>query len=69
MSYNEAIADGIRIIKDQIQTIYYPRCQFCGDEVKSFNYIRSINYTCPGCRPMKRVLLKTGIFLKTKTNN
>jgi hypothetical protein len=67
MSYKEALADGVRITKDQALTIYYPPCRFCGCEVESFNYIRTYYYTCPQCRPMKKTLLMTGLFkLKSK---
>ncbi|SHH58989.1 hypothetical protein [Clostridium grantii] len=62
MSYKEALKDGIRIENNGKRTRYYPRCQFCGYEVQSYNYIPDYNYTCTECRKMKTTLLKTGIF-------
>ena len=58
MSYLEAKADGIRIEMENRQTLYYPRCQFCGQEVRSFNYLRRNQYTCPVCRPYKALFQK-----------
>ena len=38
--------------------IIYPRCQFCGMEVRSWNYLPSYHYTCALCRPYKALLQK-----------
>lgn len=62
MSYHEAKADGVRISTCKGQSVYYPLCMFCGQEVFSYHYLRNVNYTCRECRPHKRVLLSTGIF-------
>ncbi|MEA5064437.1 MAG: hypothetical protein VB065_00180 [Eubacteriales bacterium] len=53
MSYTEAQRDGIRTVQEKGQTIYYPRCQFCGAEVRSWNYLPRNRYTCEACRPFK----------------
>jgi len=37
-------------------------CRFCGDEVRSLNYLRDRHYVCKECKPHKEILLKTGIF-------
>jgi len=67
MSYKEALQDGIRIEKCGRQSRYYPRCIFCGTEVKSYNYVQHYNYICSDCRKLKNTFMKTGIFkLKTK---
>jgi formamidopyrimidine-DNA glycosylase len=58
LSYLEAKADGIRIEAQNRQTMYYPRCQFCGQEVRSFSYLRRNRYTCPACRPYKALFQK-----------
>lgn len=61
MSYKEAVTDGIKIVYGSMN-VYYPRCRFCGEEVKSFHYIPTRYYYCPDCRKKKKVLLSTGIF-------
>lgn len=62
MSYKEAIDDGIRIVKAGHSNYYYPRCRFCGEEVRSLNYLRERHYVCKDCKPHKDILLKTGLF-------
>jgi len=62
MSYREAVEDSIRKVIVGTQSVYYPPCQFCGGDVKSYNYLRSYRYTCKHCRPIKNILLKTGLF-------
>ena len=61
MSYTEAQRDGIRTVQEKGQTIYYPRCQFFGAEVRSWNYLPRDRYTCEACRPFKALFKKTGI--------
>ena len=58
MSYIEAKRDGIRSEQVNGRTYYYPRCQFCGMEVRSWNYLPSYHYTCALCRPYKALLQK-----------
>lgn len=65
MSYNDALADNIKIDRSKVQTKYYPPCRFCGEEVVSYNYVRHYVYACPFCRPKKKLLLSTGLFDKT----
>ena len=62
MSYHEAKSDGVRITSYQGRTVYFPRCAFCGDEVFSYNYLRTVQYTCRECRPWKSALLASGIL-------
>lgn len=62
MSYREAKADGVRVGKHGVQTVYFPPCMFCGDEVFSYNYLRNRKYTCTACRPHKTILLATGLY-------
>ena len=62
MSYKEAIDDRIRMDKHRGQTKYYPPCRFCGEEVLSYNYLRTMMYVCLSCRPKKKILLGTGLF-------
>ncbi len=62
MSYREAKEDNIRISKAGRMTYYFPHCRFCGDEVRSLNYLRDRHYICKECKPHKEILLKTGIF-------
>ena len=61
MSYIDAKNDGVRVDNEKGQTIYYPRCQFCGDEVRSWNYLPRNRYTCKACRPYKAQFQKTGL--------
>lgn len=58
MSYIEAKRDGVRSEQVNGRTYYYPRCQFCGTEVRSWNYLPSYRYTCTLCRPYKALLQK-----------
>ena len=58
MSYADAMRDGIRVAREHGQSVYYPRCQFCGLEVRSWNYLAQNRYTCKQCRPHKRLLQK-----------
>lgn len=62
MSYHEAREDGVRVGTFKRQTVYYPRCLFCGKEVFSYHYLRDADYACRECRPDKRLLLATGLF-------
>lgn len=62
MSYKEAKEDGIRIEKAGRYSVYYPHCRFCGDEVRSLNYLRDRHYVCKDCKPNKKILLSTGLF-------
>ena len=50
MSYYEAIEDGIRTEKHGRNTIYYPLCCNCGNEVMSMSYLRAVKYTCNDCK-------------------
>lgn len=52
MSYNEAIEDKIPTSKSNGSTIYYPSCHICGESVRSWNYIRSMKYTCIECKTL-----------------
>jgi hypothetical protein len=65
MSYHEALADGVRTTRTRrgLAEIYFPRCRFCGEEVRSLNYIRSYHYCCIQCRKKKKILLRTGLFM------
>lgn len=58
MSYADAQRDSVRSERVKGQTYYYPPCQFCGAEVRSWNYLPTHRYTCPACRPYKAMLLK-----------
>ncbi|MEG2253495.1 MAG: hypothetical protein RSC98_10670 [Clostridia bacterium] len=40
---------------------YYPRCQFCGQELFVMNYRSDTRYTCDQCRPLKKLLLAAGL--------
>jgi len=64
MSYHEALSDGVRTARTRcdLYNIYFPRCRFCGEEVRSLNYIRSYHYSCAQCRKKKKILLRTGLF-------
>ncbi len=62
MSYYEALEDHVRIGRRGKESLYYPLCQFCGAEVRSWHYLRGKRYTCERCRPFKKALLETGIF-------
>ncbi len=62
MGYHDALRDDIRMEHDHIQTLYFPRCMFCGQEHRSWNYITGRLYLCPACRPHKRLLLETGLI-------
>lgn len=62
MSYYEALQDGVRIKKNPIQSAYYPRGKFCGEEVFSYSYVRGYDYICSDCKPKKKSLLSTGLF-------
>ena len=61
MSYNDARHDGVRVANENGRTVYYPRCQFCGAEVRSWSYLPRNRYTCKACRPYKTLFLKTGL--------
>lgn len=50
MGYLEAKADNIRIVKGKGYTIYFPKCNVCGEEVKSMSYIRNTKYKCKDCK-------------------
>ncbi|MGJ4851718.1 hypothetical protein ACH6CV_15865 [Bacillota bacterium Meth-B3] len=63
MSYLEAKRDGVRVERENGRTVYYPRCQFCGAEVRSWNYLPKNHYTCKACRPYKHLFQKTGFKL------
>ena len=63
MSYKEALKDGIRAVNENGRTVYYPRCQFCGVEVRSWSYLPHNRYTCKACRPYKAIFLKTDFKL------
>ena len=53
--------EGVRVATQNGRTVYYPRCQFCGAEVRSLNYISRNRYTCDACRPYKALFQKTGL--------
>ena len=61
MSLAEARKDGVRVVTQNGHIAYYPRCQFCGAEVRSLCYIPRNRYTCEGCRPYKVLFQKTGL--------
>ena len=50
MGYRDAVEDKIPYEKMNMDTIYYPPCHVCGDGVRSWNYIRGMQYTCPECK-------------------
>ncbi|MEA4898686.1 MAG: hypothetical protein VB067_03125 [Christensenellaceae bacterium] len=60
MSYKEAKIAGVRVGNENGRTVYYPRCQFCGAEVRSWSYLPRNRYTCTACRPYKSLFRKTG---------
>lgn len=68
MSYHEAKADGVRVASYQGRTVYFPSCMFCGAEVFSYNYLRTVKYTCRACRPWKAALLDSGICSSNKSD-
>jgi hypothetical protein len=62
MGYADAKRDNIRMCNDGWRRGYYPRCQFCGKEIFSTSYRSDVRYTCDHCRPLKKILLATGLF-------
>ena len=66
MSYEEARRDGVRAANENGRTVYYPRCQFCGREFFAMNYRSDVRYTCDRCKPIKKLLLATGLFDSSK---
>jgi len=62
MSYQEALRDGVRTVRTAKGMLSYPRCRFCGTEVRQISYIPQNKYVCAGCRPKMKVLLSTGLF-------
>ena len=66
MGYHDALRDGIRMGGTHKPDGYYPRCQFCGCEFFSMSYSSNLRYTCAGCKPMKKLLLATGLFGSSK---
>ena len=69
MSYQEALRDGVRIVKTGRRTLYYPRCRFCGTEVEQISYIPRNKYVCADCKPNMKVLLRTGLFSEKLSPN
>jgi len=61
MSLSEARKDGVRVATQNDRNVYYPRCQYCGAEVRSLNYLPRNRYTCDACRPYKALFQKTGL--------
>ena len=61
MSYFEAVNDKIRINdgygKNRITT-YYPECQYCGQEVKTFSYSANKKYSCEECKDKNKISVK-----------
>lgn len=66
MGYHDALRDGIRMSGQNRPSGYYPRCQFCGREFFAMNYRSDIRYTCDRCKPIKKLLLATGLFGSSK---
>lgn len=66
MGYHDALRDGIRLSEPNRPSGYYPRCQFCGREFFTMNYRADIRYTCDRCKPLKKLLLATGLFGSSK---
>ena len=62
MGYSDALRDGIRMSNSKTMHGYYPSCQFCGREIYVMNYRSGVRYTCDQCKPLKRLLLATGLF-------
>lgn len=65
MGYVDAVKDGIRIVEgnrssngNSYFTKYYPRCEVCGNEFCSGNYIRGNRYICKECRAKESVIIK-----------
>ena len=50
MGFKEAMEDNIPHVRANGFDAYYPPCHVCGDGVKSWNYIRGVQYTCPECK-------------------
>ena len=50
MSYHEAVADDIPMKKIDGFNWYYPPCRICGASVRSWNYLRGVQYVCCDCR-------------------
>lgn len=51
MGYHEAAEDGVRRSRNDLGDCwYYPKCCICGEEVPTWNYKRSIKYTCKNCK-------------------
>lgn len=69
MSYNEAKVDGVRREIHDDRIMYLIPCQFCGAPVQCTSYVPTFHYTCRECKPIKRVLLKTGLFPIKRTLN
>ena len=62
MGYDDALRDGVRISARHKLNGYYPRWQFCGQELFSMSYRSDVRYTCDRCKPIKKLLLATGLF-------
>ena len=59
MSLAEARRDDVRVVIRNGRTAYYPKCQFCGAEVRVISYLPRNHYTCEACRPYKALFRKT----------
>lgn len=66
MGYHDALRDGIRMSEPNRPRGFYPHCQFCGQEFFTMNYRSDIRYTCDRCKPLKKLLLATGLFGSSK---
>lgn len=54
MGRADAKADGIRMITRRNQTVYYPRCFFCLNEIEVVSYLSKRHYVCSQCKPLKK---------------
>ncbi|WP_146009208.1 DUF559 domain-containing protein [Beduinella massiliensis] len=50
MGYEDAKRDGVKIVKKQRGSYYYPRCSICGEEMLVMRYTSGTKYTCKACK-------------------